>query len=102
LIAGPRRSGAYLTALAELARALAAAPPTAVRLIRQRLAQWVEDVRSVGGHDQLATAVEKLVTRLTAAIASASVDEPRAIATELEKLATGATPPAPSRPAFWK
>jgi Ca-activated chloride channel family protein len=94
--------GAYLTALAELARALAAAPSTALRLIRQRLAQWVEDVRSVGGHDHLATAVEHLVTRLTVAIASASVDEPRAIATELEKLATGATPPASSRPAFWK
>ncbi|HEX7704029.1 MAG TPA: VIT domain-containing protein, partial [Kofleriaceae bacterium] len=92
----------YLASLAELARALAAVPTTALRLIRQRLAQWVEDVRSVGGHDDLAAAVEKLVTRLAAAIASGAPNEPRAIADELAKLATGTTPPVPSRPAFWK
>jgi len=74
----------------------------ALRLIRQRLAQWVEDVRSVGGHDDLAAAVEKLVTRLAAAIASGAPNEPRAVATELSKLAAGTTTPAPSRPAFWK
>ena len=100
--ATPNGGAAYLASLAELARALATAPTPALRLIRQRLAQWVEDVRSVGGHDHLAAAVEKLVTRLAAAIASASVDEPRAIATELAKLATGTPPPAPSRAAFWK
>jgi len=92
----------YLASLAELARSLAVAPTTALRLIRQRLAQWVEDVRSVGGHDDLAAAVEKLVTRLAAAIASGAADEPRAIASELAKLATGTLPVAPSRPAFWK
>ncbi len=98
----PLDATVYLTSLAELARTLAAAPATTLRLILQRLAQWIEDVRSVGGHEPLAAAVQKLVTRLAAAITSGVPNELRAIADELAKLATGATPPAPSRSAFWK
>ena len=80
---------------------------TAVRLLRQRLVQWVEDLRSVGGNDALAAAVERLVHRLSAALglASSLAAEVNAIARELAELARGSTPPpAPkkSRAAFWK
>ena len=79
----------------------------AVRLLRQRLVQWVEDLRSVGGSDALAAAVERLVHRLSAALglASSLAAEVNAIARELAELARGSTPPpAPkkSRAAFWK
>jgi Ca-activated chloride channel homolog len=79
----------------------------AVRLLRQRLVQWVEDLRSVGGSDALAAAVERLVHRLSAALglAGSLAAEVSAIARELAELARGATPPpAPkkSRAAFWK
>ena len=86
----------------------------AIRLVRQRLTQWVEDVRSVGGSRDLADAVEALVKRLSAALAAPAnlVAEAMAIAAELATLAAGAPPPpAPpenpkekkkSRLAFWK
>ena len=94
---------AYLAKLAELARELEAKIGTpAIRLVRQRLVEWIEDVRSVGTDDTLATAVEQLVTRLSAALATSRDTEIREIAAELARLATGATPPAPGRVAFWK
>lgn len=101
---------AYLVQLAQLARELAAharGPNTsAIRLLRQRLTEWVEDLRSVGGQAALADAVEKLVVRLVAALAGGDLgSEAQAIADELTKLAGGAPPPeAPKqrRVAFWK
>lgn len=105
-------STAYLVQLATLARELAAqatgrGDAAAIRLVRQRLTEWVEDVRSVGERDDLASAVEALVKRLSAALAApASLrSEATAIAGELAALAAGAPPPPAkqqSRPAFWK
>ena len=105
-------SAAYFVQLATLARELAvqATGPSdaaAIRLLRQRLTQWVEDVRSVGGSSDLASAVEELVKRLSAALAAPAslVAEATAIAGELAVLAAGAPPPPAkkqSRPAFWK
>ena len=111
---------AYLAQLAALARGLEGevagrGDVAAIRRLRQRLVQWIEDVRSVGGsvggNDDLASAVEALVERLSAALAAALaapatlVDEATAIAGELARLAAGAPPPPPkkkSRLAFWK
>ena len=99
----PVTAVAYLTTLAELARELQAKVGTpAIRLVRQRLREWIEDVRSVGLDEALAAAVEQLDQRLSAAIASHQDAEVRTIATELARLATGAPPPKPSRLAFWK
>jgi hypothetical protein len=110
----PPRIGvaAYLTQLAELARGLLAeargrAEPGPIRLVRQRLAQWIEDVRSIGGNDDLASAVEVQVERLGAALAAPEtlVSEATAVAAELAALAAGAAPPPAkknSRLAFWK
>jgi hypothetical protein len=100
--AAPAGRSAYHAKLEALARELArASDPNAIRAIRQRLAEWIEDVRSVGGHDDLAAAVEKLVQRLSAALTEAA-----AVAGELQKLASGSSPPkAPkskSDRAFWK
>jgi hypothetical protein len=105
-------AAAYLVQLAELARGLLVelsrnAGAGAIRLVRQRLVQWVEDVRSVGGHEDLAAAVEALVERLAAALASPQtmVNDATAIAAELAALAAGAPPPPAkkkSRLAFWK
>ena len=101
----------YLLTLGNLARELEAqargrVDTAAIRLLRQRLTEWVEDLRSVGNAHDLATAVEQLVQRLSAALALASdlAAEALAIATELQTLAGGAPPPrAPSgRAAFWK
>ena len=102
----------YLVQLTDLVRALLAAaggagPESAIRLVRQRLVQWVEDLRSIGGHEDLASAVETLVERLASALASAPtlVAEVTAVAAELAALAAGAPPPPPkkkSRAAFWK
>jgi Ca-activated chloride channel family protein len=99
----PAGRSAYHAKLEVLARELArASDPNAIRAIRQRLTEWIEDVRSVGGHDDLAAAVEKLVQRLSAALTEAA-----AVATELQKLASGASAP-PKAPksksdrAFWK
>jgi Ca-activated chloride channel family protein len=101
-------ASAYHAKLGTLARELDAqgrlsADAAMLRVIRQRLAEWVEDVRSVGGYDALASAVERLVQRLASALAGggALATEARAIAAELTKLAAGAQPPKPSR-AFWK
>jgi Ca-activated chloride channel family protein len=106
----------YLVQLATLARELEAqasgrGDPAAIRLLRQRLTEWVEDVRSVGGNDELASAVEELVQRLSAALTAPAnfVAEATAIAGELAALAAGAPPPEKpekkkkkSRLAFWK
>jgi uncharacterized membrane-anchored protein len=103
-------AGAYLASLAQLARELEAqAAGTlgmgALRLLRERLRQWVEDLRSVGGHEELAQAVADQVQRLGAALSSTSVaNEVRAIAGVLANIARGAPlPPKKSgRAAFWK
>jgi len=102
----------YLTRLAALAVELAAeargrCEPSAIRLVRQRLVQWFEDLRSVGGHGDVASVVEALVLRLSAAIAAPAslAVEATAVADALARLAAGEPPPAAppvSRPAFWK
>jgi hypothetical protein len=80
----------------------------AVRLVRQRLTEWIEDLRSVGGSRELAEAVEALVRRLSDALAAPMTiaAELAAIADALAKLSTGAQPPdagpKSSRPPFWK
>ncbi len=98
----------YLTTLGSLARELEAqargrVDTSAIRLLRQRLTEWVEDLRSVGTAAELAAAVETLVQRLSAALALSSdlATEALAIAGELAQLASGAAPPKPGR-AFWK
>ena len=121
-VADTHAGSAYLVQLAQLARELAAHAggpnASAIRLLRQRLTEWVEDLRSVGGQAALADAVEKLVQRLAAALAGTGpaatgtapggadlAREAKAIADELAKLAGGVPPPeAPkkSRLAFWK
>ena len=102
-------SAPYLTQLQTLARELdtrgrGRADAAAVRLLRQRIVEWIEDLRSVGGQDDLAAAVEQLVQRLSASLAGATnlASEAIAIAAELAKLASGARPPRKSRLAFWK
>jgi Ca-activated chloride channel family protein len=99
----------YLDKLAAFVRdiEIGIAQPPRLRLIRQRMIEWVEDVRSVGGFDDLASAVETLVTRLSDALVTAALDGHvvAAIAAELRSLAEGSPPPgAPpkSRVAFWK
>jgi Ca-activated chloride channel family protein len=100
---------AYLAQLAALARELDAqgrgrADAAAIRLLRQRLTEWVEDVRSVGGQDALAAAVEHLVQRLSAALGRGAdlASETIAVAAELAKLGAGTPPAKRSRLAFWK
>jgi Ca-activated chloride channel family protein len=94
---------AHLRRLAALAadlgtQATSGCDAGALRRLRQRLVQWVEDVRSVGGDPTLAAAVEALVGRLSKAVdirahAPAAVTaEVRAIADELARLAGGASP----------
>ncbi len=109
--AAPQDANAYLVSLATLARELDAqargrADGASIRVLRQRLTEWVEDVRSVGANDALATMVERLVQRLSAALAAGTqlVAEAIAIAGELAVLAAGGTPPTTkgSRVAFWK
>ena len=103
-------TAAYLGKLAELVRALEAqlrgsCELTALRLVRQRLREWVEDLRSVGADDALAAAVERLVQRLSAALAAGGDPraEVQAVTTELARLAGGGAPPRSSgRVAFWK
>jgi hypothetical protein len=106
----------YLTTLGDLARELDSlgrkrADLTAIRLLRQRLVEWVEDLRSVGELAALADAVEHLAQRLSGALAAATLDashdvaaETIAVAAELGKLAAGTPPPArkSGRAAFWK
>jgi hypothetical protein len=103
---------AYLTQLAVFARGLLAeakgrVDAPAIRLLRQRIVQWIEDVRSVGGNEDLASAVEAQVERLGTALAAPETlaSEATAIAAELAALAAGAPPPPAkkkSRLAFWK
>lgn len=104
----PADRSPYLIALDALARELDAqgrgrADTAAIRLLRQRLTEWVEDLRSVGASSDLAAAVEQLIQRLSAALALSTTlaAEAIAIAAELAKLATGAPPPRQGR-AFWK
>jgi hypothetical protein len=109
---------AYLAQLATLARELETEAKSrcdlnALRRLRQRLTEWVEDMRSVGGNDDLAVAVEALVARIFTALGApmnlgADLTQ---IADELAALAGGA-PPEPANPtsptkkksrlAFWK
>jgi Ca-activated chloride channel family protein len=98
---------AYLVQLGQLARELEAHAKgpnaSAIRMLRQRLTEWVEDLRSVGTHGDLANAVEQLVARLTAALGGTDLaTEAADIAKELAQLAGGAPPPKKSRLAFWK
>ena len=79
----------------------------AIRVLRQRLAQWIEDLSSAGGTPALIAAVQQLVERLTAALAASAAlhAELIAITEALIQLATGAAPPPgakKSRLAFWK
>jgi Ca-activated chloride channel family protein len=110
--AAPIAGAAYLAQLAVLARGLLAEAKgrvdvPAIRLLRQRIVQWIEDVRSVGGNEDLASAVEAQVERLRTALTAPEtlVSEATAIAAELAALAAGAPPPPAkkkSRLAFWK
>ena len=91
---------AYHAQLAALARELDAqgrgrADAAAIRVLRQRLTEWCEDVRSTGANSDLASAVEQLVQRLSAALAAATnlAGETIAIAAELTRLANGAVRP---------
>ncbi|HEX7836320.1 MAG TPA: hypothetical protein VF469_02595, partial [Kofleriaceae bacterium] len=103
-------NAAYLQQLAALAVELDAqasgrCDPAALRLLRQRLTQWVEDLRSVAGNRDLASAVEALVKRLSDALAAAAglSAEVAVVAEELAKLASAASPPEKkSRADFWK
>ncbi len=92
----------YLASLAELVRelsALSSAEPRAaampLKLLRQRVHQWLEDLESVGGHEALVAAVAHQLHLLT-------MDTRAEVAAELAKLATGAVPPKPPARAFWK
>jgi Ca-activated chloride channel family protein len=108
--ATPPPVDAYLASLTTLARELEAQARgrcdlAALRVLRLRLTEWSEDVRSVGGHDELAAAVEHQVQRLAAAITLGTgvATEALAVATELAALASGTPPPANrGRLAFWK
>ncbi len=97
---------AYHGKLAALAKELASkatGDAAALRLVRQRLVEWVEDVRSVGGLDALAAEVERLIARLAAALVAGDPAEIGAVATALTALAGGGAEPAKkSRLAFWK
>jgi Ca-activated chloride channel family protein len=97
---------AYLVQLGQLARELEAhakgGNAGAIRLLRQRLTEWVEDLRSVGTHGDLADAVEQLVARLTAALGGTDLaTEATDIAKELAQLAGGTPPTKKSRLEFW-
>jgi hypothetical protein len=111
-LAGTAALDAYLAQLAALARDLAReasgrCDAAALRRIRQRLTEWLEDLRSVGGKADLVSAVDALVTRLSSALAAPATlaVEAAAVAAELAVLASGAPPVPPkkrSRLAFWK
>ena len=100
-----RQLPGFAMALENLANG--AIDPGQVRLLRQRLDQWVEDLCNAGGHGPLTIAVQALVERLTRALAEPTTlrTEIAAIAEELARLAAGAPPPPvkkKSRLAFWK
>jgi len=78
-----------------------------LRLLRERLREWIEDLRSIGGFDALADAVTQQLDKLNAAIARPDnlASDVSAIATELARLAADGAPPPPAkggRVAFWK
>jgi Ca-activated chloride channel homolog len=111
-VASPRLHAMYRTHLAYYASELTAlvsagsAAGDRIRAVRMRLVQWVEDLRSVGGPRDLASAVEELIEKLTAALAQPATlaDAVTAVADELARLAIDekpATPPG-GRPPFWK
>ncbi|MFT3698179.1 MAG: VIT domain-containing protein [Kofleriaceae bacterium] len=85
----PANPTAYLTSLRAIANELATATAAQLKVLRQRLVQWIEDVKSVG-LDPLALAVQSLLNRLAT--------EPAAVSAELLELAAGKTP----KRAFWK
>ncbi len=102
---------AYLVQLGAIGRDLAARGSDigAVRILRQRLTHWLEDLRAMGGEDALVAAVEALLQPLYTALATTTnLDAVVAVlVAELAKLASGhAPPPPPARPtsrgAFWK
>lgn len=100
---------AYLVQLGAIGRDLAArgSEVAAVRILRQRLTHWIEDLRAMGGEDALVAAVEALLQPLYTALATAAnLDAVVAtLVAELAKLASGQPPPPPrptSRGAFWK
>lgn len=100
-----RQLAAFAVALE--AQAKGRCEPAAIRMLRERLTQWIEDLRSVGGNRELAAAVEALVVRLSAVLAAPAnlAAEVAAIADALAKLASGEPPPPEkkkSRLAFWK
>ena len=107
---GGADASAYLAKLQTLARELEAEARGAaslgkLRMLRQRLREWVEDLRSVGGFDALAEAVDQLTQKLGDALAAADIaTQVAAVATQIAVLAAGGpVPPRPSgRPAFWK
>ncbi|HEX4451164.1 MAG TPA: VIT domain-containing protein [Kofleriaceae bacterium] len=98
LAATPISAAPYLAKLGELAVAFAAAAEHEVRELRQRLADWVEDVRSVG-LDKLAREVDVLVARLRAKLDAGTA---KAIARELEAIAMRGDANSSGRRAFWK
>jgi len=97
-----------LTSLAaELERHASRDEVRAMRLVQQRLEQWVEDARSTGGLDLLVAAVEAQIAMLRAAITEPAQRPSRvaAIVRQLAALVTANDEPpatAPPRPAFWK
>jgi Ca-activated chloride channel family protein len=99
-------ASAYLAKLAQLAKDIEADAGNIgkLRLLRQRLREWIEDLRSVGGFDALAGQVEQLASRLASALSASDLaGQARAIATELAAVASGAAPPPKSTGrAFWK
>lgn len=107
----PTSPSAYLAKLAQLARDLEThartGDKTALRLVRQRLKEWAEDLRSVGSYDTLADAVGDQADKIGAALSASGADltvELQAIANILANLAAGGPlPPRKSgRAAFWK
>jgi len=107
----PTSPSAYLAKLAQLARELESLArtqdKTALRLLRQRLKEWAEDLRSVGSYDTLADAVGDQAEKIGAALSAPGADltvELQAIANILANLASGGPlPPRKSgRAAFWK
>jgi hypothetical protein len=94
-VSSPRVSAAHIRRLAALAVDLEAqiaggCDGVAIRRVRQRLIEWIEDLRSVGGSAALADAVEARVRRLSDALAAPSnlAAELKAIADELAQLAS--------------
>ena len=102
---------AYLAQLGALAaelehQAAGRCDPTAIRMLWQRLRQWIEDLRSMNGNSDVVNAVEALAQRLLEALAAPAklATEVTAVVEALSRLATGAPPPPEkkNRLAFWK